>query len=103
MSRSRFGALLLGAALVACREAPPAGAPGEVRAADPSAPTRFTEEANARFARELALDDPRDFEDARRGLLASDPEAVAAAADGTPVWDTRAYAFVTGGAPSSVN
>jgi alkyl sulfatase BDS1-like metallo-beta-lactamase superfamily hydrolase len=69
-----------------------------------SAPTRFTEEANAAVARALPLEDPQDFEDARRGLVASEEVLVAGPGErGRPIWDTAEYAFVTGDAPASVN
>jgi alkyl sulfatase BDS1-like metallo-beta-lactamase superfamily hydrolase len=69
-----------------------------------SAPTRFTEEANAAVARALPLEDPQDFEDARRGLVASEEVLVAGPGErGRPIWDSAEYAFVTGDAPASVN
>lgn len=55
------------------------------------------------MARELPLDDQQDFEDAKRGLIAGDGDVVITNAAGGPVWDTRAYAFVQGDAPPSVN
>ena len=74
-----------------------------VDAAGRSAPTPATAEANAAVARALALDDPQDFADARRGLVASEPEVVVRDATGRIVWDTAAYGFVHGDAPASVN
>jgi len=69
-----------------------------------SAPTQFTVEANAAVARDLALGDSQDFEDARRGLVASEEVLVAGPGErGRPIWDTAEYAFVTGDAPASVN
>jgi alkyl sulfatase BDS1-like metallo-beta-lactamase superfamily hydrolase len=51
----------------------------------------------------LPLDDPQDFADARRGLVASDPEVVITNDEGRTVWDTRRYGFVARDAPESVN
>lgn len=69
-----------------------------------SAPTSFTVEANAAVARALPLDDPLDFEDARRGLIASEEVLIAGPGDrGRPIWDTNDYAFLEGEAPASVN
>jgi linear primary-alkylsulfatase len=67
-----------------------------------TAPSRVTEEAQAEVARSLPLDDPQDFEDAKRGLVAADPLLVPGPG-GTPIWDTAAYGFIEGAAPSSVN
>src|SRR5262249_56228544 len=44
-----------------------------------------------------------DFEDVRRGLVASEADVVVTGEEGRQIWDTRAYAFVTGEAPTSVN
>src|SRR5262245_46265319 len=82
---------------------PPAG---EAEAADANgftAPTGYTPEAQAAVGRALALDDPQDFEDAKRGLIASDPNLVIAGPDGTPIWDPKSFDFVQGDAPPSVN
>ncbi|MGH0033651.1 MAG: alkyl/aryl-sulfatase [Myxococcota bacterium] len=66
-------------------------------------PTAFTTGANARVAEALPLDDPRDFEDARRGRVAGAPDVSVTGEDGTVVWDTSAYGFIEGAAPASVN
>jgi alkyl sulfatase BDS1-like metallo-beta-lactamase superfamily hydrolase len=68
-----------------------------------TAPTSPTSEANAAIRDQLPLDDERDFEDARRGLIASDPDVVAQRTTGGTAWDTRDYAFVAGEAPPSVH
>jgi alkyl sulfatase BDS1-like metallo-beta-lactamase superfamily hydrolase len=68
-----------------------------------SAPTPATIAANEAVRARLALDDPQDFEDARRGLVASDPDLVVERDGGGRVWDTGDYAFVQGDAPPSVN
>lgn len=101
-------ALVLALALACGREEAAPGRPTDSDAgADAqghSAPTRFTAEANAAVARDLPLADPQDFEDARRGLVASEEVLVAGPGDrGRPIWDTSEYAFVTGDAPASAN
>jgi alkyl sulfatase BDS1-like metallo-beta-lactamase superfamily hydrolase len=98
-------ALLLSAlaALACSREAPPAAAPQEPDARGHLPASETTRRANARVAAELPLDDPQDFEDARRGLVASEAAVVVEDAEGRTVWDTRQYGFVAGDAPASVN
>jgi len=66
-------------------------------------PTRFTIEANAEVAESLPLDDQQDFEDARRSLLASDPDLRVSGVNGKKLWDQPAYSFIQGKAPESVN
>ena len=97
-------ALSIGLALVvACGgEPPPGGAPG-ADAQGFTAPTRQTVEAQAAVVRALPLADAQDFEDAQKGLVASDPNVVVEGARGEKIWDTTAYAFVQGDAPASVN
>ncbi len=68
-----------------------------------TAPSELTAAANAALLDQLPLADPQDFEDARRGLVAQDPEVVVEGAAGGTIWDTRQYAFVEGDAPPSVN
>jgi alkyl sulfatase BDS1-like metallo-beta-lactamase superfamily hydrolase len=68
-----------------------------------SAPTAFTRDANRAVSERLPLDDLQDFEDARRGLVASDPDVVVLRPDGERAWDTGSYDFVEGEAPASVN
>ena len=61
-----------------------------------------TLKVNAQFAKDLNLDDPQDFEDARRGFIAR-PTGKIVAADGTVLTDFDAYNFVDGKAPDTVN
>ncbi len=68
-----------------------------------TAPTAATVAANAAVAASLAIEDQQDFEDARRGLIASDPELLVATAAGLTVWDLSVNAFIDGPAPASVN
>ncbi len=68
-----------------------------------TAPSERTVAANAAVAASLPLNDPQDFADATRGLVASDPQVDIVTADGRRVWRTADYGFVTGEAPPSVN
>ncbi|HYN62193.1 MAG TPA: alkyl sulfatase dimerization domain-containing protein [Rubrivivax sp.] len=62
-----------------------------------------TLKANQQMAAELKLDDPQDFEDAKRGLIAR-PEGKIMSADGSTVLiDFDAFKFVDGKAPATVN
>jgi alkyl sulfatase BDS1-like metallo-beta-lactamase superfamily hydrolase len=99
--------LIAGSALVwlgACGapEKPAARAPG-ADAHGATAATASTVAANAAVAAELPLADAQDFEDAKRGLVASDPDVLIEGPGGARIWDTAAYGFVTGDAPESVN
>ena len=96
--------LLLALLALACdgRAPAPTAAP-EADARGFTAATAATAETNAAVARALPLADEVDFEEARRGLVASDPDAVVRAADGTPLWDPKDFGFVAGDAPASVN
>lgn len=69
-----------------------------------TAATRYTAQANAQVAQSLPLSDQEDFIDAERGLIARADSLVVEHADGRPVWDQDAYAFIQqGDAPPSVN
>ena len=70
--------------------------------------TRYTSEINARYRQALRFDDTMDFEEARRGLIASLPGPVVIRNDrGAPIWDLTQYAFIGTGAqddaPDTVN
>jgi len=81
-------------ALAGCgRQAAPAGG-GDA--------TTSTQQANAQFAKDLKLDDPQDFEDAKRGLVAR-PSGQIMGADGNVLVDFDAFKFVDGPAPPTVN
>jgi alkyl sulfatase BDS1-like metallo-beta-lactamase superfamily hydrolase len=98
-------ALVLAGALAGCGERTPQAQPAEASAPDENgftAPSAATAEANAKFGAGLALADALDFEDARRGLVASDPEMEIETAGGKR-WSQRLFAFVDGEAPPSVN
>ena len=72
-------------------------------AAGNTAPTAHTAALNASVGQDLPLSDPQDFEDAKRGLIASDAELRVGGAAGAPIWDMVAYGFVHGDPPPSVN
>lgn len=95
---------LLGLGLGGCERG---GAPSRYAAdADEQGHTAATAEtaaANARAGEALPLADPTDFENARRGLVASDSEVVVEGDAGGRIWNTGDYAFVDGEAPPSVH
>ncbi|MCK6555880.1 MBL fold metallo-hydrolase [Candidatus Binatia bacterium] len=68
-----------------------------------AAASATTAAANREVAAALPLADRTDFEDAGRGLVARDPDAVVRNAGGQPIWNTADYAFESGPAPPSVN
>jgi len=95
--------------VAACGERREANAPPATRAAPVdadehgfTAATATTTEANAKFGVGLALDEALDFEDAKRGLIASDPNMEVQTASGRK-WSQQLFAFVEGDAPASVN
>jgi len=69
-------------------------------AASDATPT--TLKANQQFVQDLKLDDPEDFEDAKRGFIAR-PSGKIMAADGRVLLDFDAFKFVDGNAPPTVN
>jgi alkyl sulfatase BDS1-like metallo-beta-lactamase superfamily hydrolase len=68
-----------------------------------TAPTTATIAVNSAVWDELDFSDQQDFEDASRGLIASDPDLKVASADGGMVWNQPSYRFIEGEAPGSVN
>lgn len=68
-----------------------------------SAPSAITAKANARVLKELPFDDQQDFEQARRGLIASEPKLKVLGENDSIVWDQASYDFLQGKAPASVN
>ena len=63
-----------------------------------------TRSANAAMAAKLPFDDTRDFEAARRGLIAPVPGGAVTTASGTVLWNLGEYAFIDGElAPATVN
>ena len=68
-----------------------------------TAPTLATVEYNAAVLEDLDFSDRQDFEDASRGLIASDPSLKIMAKDDSLVWNLAANRFIAGDAPASVN
>jgi linear primary-alkylsulfatase len=68
-----------------------------------SAPTEITRQMNDRVRKVLPLDDQGDFEEARRGLIASAPHLQINDADGASLWNMPSFDFIDGPAPASVN
>ncbi len=66
--------------------------------------TDATAKTNAAVVKALPFDDTRDFDNARRGLIAS-PEKLIVKSErsGQVIWDQHRYAFEQGEAPNSVN
>ena len=99
--------LILSLALGACapqKEAPTfAGADLPPDVAGNTAPSAQTAALNASVGESLPLGDQQDFEDAKRGLVASNPDLRVSGPDGNAIWDMSSYAFIDGDAPASVN
>ncbi len=90
---------MLAAACSADREIPYSE---DADAAGATAPTAATAEANRRVLDQKPFDNERDFERARRGLIASVPELRVGPAE-RPVWDMTAYEFLEEAEYDSVN
>ena len=65
--------------------------------------TEATRLANETVAATLPLADPRDMENATRGLLAQIPDGIIRADDGRIVWDASRYDFLDAAPPATVN
>jgi alkyl sulfatase BDS1-like metallo-beta-lactamase superfamily hydrolase len=91
--------LLIAAVLVAAC----GGRPDPGPAKPSGAASASTAQANREFGASLPLEEAQDFEDAKRGFIATDEPLVVKGADGTTVWDFPSYAFIEGPAPASVN
>jgi alkyl sulfatase BDS1-like metallo-beta-lactamase superfamily hydrolase len=108
--RARTLALAFAASVVtACGEAPEQQKPAASAAAGAeadehgfTAPSAATADANAKFGAALPLDEAVDFEEAQRGLIASDPGMEVLTATGQ-TFRQRLFGFVSGDAPASVN
>ena len=108
--KALFAPALAALWLAACSQTS-ADTPQETTAADtPAAPpargsvTDATKAANAAMADRLPLDDPGDFTDARRGLLAQIEADAIRDSDGNVVWPIAQYEdAVAGEAPDTVN
>ncbi|MBU7579960.1 MAG: MBL fold metallo-hydrolase [Porphyrobacter sp.] len=71
--------------------------------APPTPASETTRSAQAAVAATLPPEGTRDAANAARGFLATAKDPVILAANGKPVWNLDAYAFVTGPAPDTVN
>jgi alkyl sulfatase BDS1-like metallo-beta-lactamase superfamily hydrolase len=66
-------------------------------------PSAITAVLNTAVSGSLPLSDQQDFEDAKRGLIASDPELRVTTAEGRQIWNMPAYDFIDADPPLSVN
>jgi alkyl sulfatase BDS1-like metallo-beta-lactamase superfamily hydrolase len=66
-------------------------------------PTETTRRANQLVLGALPFDDVTDVEDCERGFIAPLPDTVQLEGGDRAVWDARAFDFITGDAPSTVN
>jgi len=82
---------------------PPSSSSTPAAAAAAGAASAATVAANRKAVEGLALADPQDFEDARRGFIATDEPLVISGPDGRKSWDFASYAFINGEAPATVN
>ncbi|MFM7144145.1 MAG: alkyl/aryl-sulfatase [Alphaproteobacteria bacterium] len=117
LSSSKFVLLVAVAVLSACARSEEPFAPsrvgragggsgaasGEADAHGATDASAATANANRQVAESLPIDDPRDFEDAKRGLVGREERVRVEAADGRVIWDLGDYDFVAGDAPPSVN
>ena len=85
--------------LVACSESAPTQ---ESDAPIQGVATQYTQRANAEVKDRLPLGDTTDFDNASRGLLAQ-IEGEIRTKDGRLVWDPKAYDFIEGQSPDTVN
>ena len=79
------------------------GGCGQASARTGSAASAATAAANGAVAESLPLGDQQDFEDASRGLIASQKPLKVTDANGRVLWNMEDYAFIEGDAPDSVN
>jgi len=76
-------------AFAACLMLAPLPAFAQSRDAEPA-----TRAANDAFTNSLPFSDRADFDDAKRGFIATLPDGVIAGPGGRPAFDTRPYAFL---------
>jgi len=94
-------ARLTALALAACALSAAAADAGNTARVQPQPASTFTAAANRALGDSLPLAAPQDFEDAKRGLIATMPVVKDAA--GNVVWDPQRFDFIAGAAPASVN
>ncbi len=97
-------ALAAGLFLTGCDTPPPQAAGANTNGHIP--PTASTARANSEILNQRPFGNRSDFDHARRGLIARDPNLVIQRPDGSRIWDMPAYDFVDAdgqNAPASVN
>ena len=73
-------------------------------AEQPKEATSHTKEKNEQVLKELPFSNTQDFEDAKKGFVATLPKLVIPSSDGHNVWDITSYEFLNGkSAPFTVN
>ena len=73
-------------------------------AEEPKDASSFTKEKNAQVLKDLPFSDTQDFEDAKKGFIATTPELVIKNDKGEVVWDMKSYEYQMGtGVPVTVN
>jgi alkyl sulfatase BDS1-like metallo-beta-lactamase superfamily hydrolase len=87
-------------ALLASASPALAATPG---ALDPKPATGATIDAQKATAASLPIDDGRDAAFADQGFVATRSDPIIRAADGRPIWNLEAYAWMDGEAPATVN
>ncbi len=97
-TRQLFVPLIATVLVAAC-----GGRPEPGPAAPSGAASASTAQANREFGASLPLEEAQDFEDAKRGFIATDEPLVIKGTDGTTIWDFQSYDFIEGPAPASVN
>jgi alkyl sulfatase BDS1-like metallo-beta-lactamase superfamily hydrolase len=97
-------ALAAGLFLTGCDTPPPQAAGANTNGHIP--PTASTAHGNSEILNQRPFGNRSDFDHARRGLIARDPNLVIQRPDGSRIWDMPAYDFVDAdgqNAPASVN
>ncbi len=92
--------------LSGCAQTPPEDTKGEASGADTfgyTAPAQATVRANAQVLEALPFADKTDFENARKGFIATDDDLVVEGEDGQKIWSLPDFAFMKGEAPASTN
>jgi alkyl sulfatase BDS1-like metallo-beta-lactamase superfamily hydrolase len=90
--------------MAGCESGP--GPSTEDSSAGHSAPSASTGKANQQVLTQRPFDNHDDFEDARRGFIARDPDLRVQHPDGSDIWNMPAYEFINAdgeAAPASVN
>ncbi len=73
-------------------------------AEQPKEATSYTKEKNEQVLKDLPFSETKDFEDAKKGFVATLPKLVIPSSDGHNVWDITSYDFLNGkSAPFTVN